>query len=144
MIGIGILIGLLLGMQANLERQAKVDKWLQEQSPRLIRLQYLERTSNKDLQQIKQLESWLMGRNSELEFLRVLQYNLPTGTKITDLTIEDGFIKDVAGITPSVSLLLGKIKIVPELSGLKLKGTITTSPNGELFHLEGTIVNCKL
>lgn len=140
LIGIGILIGLMLGMQANIERQTKVDKWLQEQSPRLIRLQYLERSSNKDLQQIKELESWLTGRNNELEFLRVLQNNLPTGTKITDLTIENDFIKDLAGVTPSVSLLLGKIRTVPELSGLELKGTITTSPNGELFHLEGTIV----
>jgi hypothetical protein len=140
MVGLGIFIGLVLWMQASIERRTKVDAWLQEKAPRLIRLQYLERDSKKAAQQIKELESWLVERDRELEFLRVLLNNIPSGTKVTDLTIENGIIKDLAGITPSVSLLLSKIRTVPELSGLKLKGTITTSSNGEIFHLKGKIV----
>jgi hypothetical protein len=117
-----------------------VDAWLQEKAPRLIRLQYLERDSKKAALQIKELEVWLGERDRELEFLKVLLNNLPPGTKVTDMTIENGIIKDIAGVTPSVSLLLGRIRTVPELSGLKLKGTITTSNVGEIFHLEGKIV----
>lgn len=140
LVGLGIFIGLVLWMQASIERKSKVDQWLQGKAPRLIRLQYLERASKKAALQIKELEVWLGERDRELEFLKVLLNNLPSGTKVTDMTIEDGIIKDIAGVTPSVSLLLGRIRTVPELSGLKLKGTITTSNIGEIFHLEGKIV----
>jgi hypothetical protein len=140
LVGLGIFIGLVFWMQASIERKSKVDAWLQEKAPRLIRLQYLERDSKKAALQIKELEVWLGERDRELEFLKVLLNNLPPGTKVTDMTIENGIIKDIAGVTPSVSLLLGRIRTVPELSGLKLKGTITTSNVGEIFHLEGKIV----
>jgi hypothetical protein len=140
LVGLGIFIGLALWMQASIERKTKVEAWLQEKAPRLVRLQYLERDSKKAALQIKELESWLGERDRELEFLKVLLNNIPAGTKVTDLTIENGIIKDLAGVTPSVSLLLSRIRTVPELSGLKLKGTITTSSNGEIFHLEGKIV----
>lgn len=140
LVGLGILVGLMLWTQASIERRTKVETWLQEKTPRLVRLQYLERDSKKAALQIKELESWLVERDQELEFLNVLLNNIPQGTKITDMTIESGIIKDLAGMTPSVSLLLGRIRTVSELSGLKLKGTITTSSNGEIFHLEGKIV----
>jgi hypothetical protein len=140
LVGLGILVGLLLWMQAGIERKSKVDAWLQDKAPRLIRLKYLERDSAKAAEEIKELESWLKERDRESEFLRILLNNIPPGTKVADLTIENGIIKDLAGVTPSVSLLLGRIRTVPELSGLKLKGTITTSSAGEVFHLEGTIV----
>jgi hypothetical protein len=143
LIGTAILIGLILGLHAGFEKKAKQDAWLQEQASQLINLQSLEHTTKKDLQQIKELESWLSDRDRELEFLLVLQNNLPMGTKITDLIIENGSIKDLAGTTPSVSLLLEKFKQVDDLQDLRLKGTITNGPDGEIFHLEGTIIPGK-
>lgn len=140
LVGVGIIAGLVFGMQAGIERKSKINAWLQEKTPRLIRLQYLERNSKQAAEQIVVLENWLKERNNEIEFLKVLSNHLPPGTKITDLTIENGAVKDLAGVTPSVSLLLSRIRTVPELAGLKLKGTITTSSNGEIFHLEGKIV----
>ena len=143
LIGTGILAGIFFGMQANIEHNTKVDNWLQQQAPRLIKLQYLDRSTSKNIQKINELEDWLVDRNQELEFLRILQANLPVGTKIIDLTIENGLIKDLSGTTPTVSWLLSKLKGVPGLDDLRLKGTITKGPEGEIFHLEGTIGNKK-
>ncbi len=138
-IGAAVLAGLILGLQAGFEKKAKQDAWLAGQASKIINLQNLEQATTKNSEQIKELESWLSDRDRELEFLLVLQNHLPTGTKITDLVIDNGSIKDLAGTTPSVSLLLEKFKQVKELQDLRLKGTITNGPDGEIFHLEGTI-----
>jgi hypothetical protein len=75
-----------------------------------------------------------------LEFLRVFQDNLPAGTVISDITIEEGNVKDISGVTPLVSLMLDRFKQLPGLGQLKLKGAISLSDQGEMFHLEGPII----
>ena len=105
----------------------------------LNNLRLMERQTTQNTNQIKQLQGWLGKQNQELEFLLLLKNNLPDGTQITNLTIENGMVKDLSGVTPSVSLLLNKIKTVPGLQDLKLKGTISSSLQGEIFQLEGAL-----
>ena len=136
---LGVGGGLLLGLQAQIERTAKVNQWLAGQSAVLRQLQRTEANTGQNLQKIKMMESWLAQRGQELEFLLALQAALPEDTRITDILIESGQVKDLAGITPSVSFLLAHIKTVPMLEKMKLKGTINVNENGELFHLEGSI-----
>jgi hypothetical protein len=71
--------------------------------------------------------------------LRALQRCLAKDTLITDLTIEEGRVKNLAGLTPSVSLLLTKLEADanPVLNRLQLKGNIMKTESGyELFQLE--------
>ncbi len=134
-----IISGIVLGMNARLEKENRVRQWLTAKEATLTRLHRIENETKLDLDKINLLEDWLLAQGQELDFLLILQKHLPEGTKITDLIIEDGKIKDLSGVTPSVSLLLNKIKAVPELASLKIKGTITASNEGELFQMEGLI-----
>ncbi|MCL6589768.1 MAG: hypothetical protein K6U80_07435 [Firmicutes bacterium] len=129
--------GIFLFFQANSEREAKTAEWLQAQSRRLNQLKQTQLLTEKYQNKIKNLEAWLSDQDRELEFMLALQNNLPVGTKIIDLMIDDGVIKDITGITPSASLLIARIKGVRGLEGLNPKGTITNSAGGEVFHLEG-------
>ncbi|HEX3046452.1 MAG TPA: hypothetical protein VHY08_16970 [Bacillota bacterium] len=135
--GLLFIAGIFFFIQANLERETKITQWLQVQSPTLKRLQQTKKMTGKNQQKIKTLESWLSDQGQELEFMLALQNNLPVGTKITDLMIDEGIVKDLTGITPSASLLISRIKGVRGLEGLNSKGTITNSAGGEVFHLEG-------
>ena len=139
LMGIILAAGLFLGMQAGLEKQAKINQWLAEQAGLISTLRRTEQITNQNLEQIRTMEAWLAIRGRELEFLLTLLENLPEGTKISDITLEDGVVKDLLGTTPQVSLLLNRIRQVPKLQNLTLKGTITSSTEGELFHLEGPI-----
>lgn len=133
------LSGIFMSLQANAIRGEQTGKWLQGRASLLNSLRLMERETTQNTNQIKELRSWLGKQNRELEFLLLLQNNLPDGTQITDLTIENGLVKDVSGVTPSASLLLNKIKTVPGLENLKLKGTISSSLQGEIFQLEGAL-----
>ncbi|HEX3044530.1 MAG TPA: hypothetical protein VHY08_07230 [Bacillota bacterium] len=143
-ISTGIVVGLFLGgiflsFQAGAIRGEQTGKWLLAKSGLLNNLRLMERQTSQNSKEIRQLRGWLTKQNQELEFLLLLKNNLPDGTLITDLTIENGMVKDLSGITPSVSLLLNKIKTVPGLERLKLKGTISSSLQGEIFQLEGPL-----
>jgi hypothetical protein len=143
-IGIGfvvifVLSGIILAMQANFAKDAQTEGWLQHKSSLLIKLRRTEQQTTRNINQIKYMKDWLGRQNQELEFLLLLKEYLPEGTQITDLTIEDGIVKDLSGITPSASFLLNKIKAIPGLQNLKLKGTISTSLAGEIFQLEGMV-----
>ena len=133
------LSGILLGLQAGAIRAEQTGNWLMGKATLLNNLRLMERQTTQNTNQIKQLQGWLGKQNQELEFLLLLKNNLPDGTQITNLTIENGMVKDLSGVTPSVSLLLNKIKTVPGLQDLKLKGTISSSLQGEIFQLEGAL-----
>ncbi|NLY74814.1 MAG: hypothetical protein GX075_05885 [Firmicutes bacterium] len=136
-----LVCGLILGIQARVIRDQKDSIWLAEQREKATRLRDVEIDANQKAGQLKNLEKWLNRRGLELEFLRVLEANLPERTQITDLIIEDGVVKSLSGSTVSVSILLERLRQTPELSALKLKGTITTDKSGmELFQLEGTFL----
>jgi hypothetical protein len=143
-IGIGfvlafLLSGILLGMQANLTKDGQTNEWLYHKAALLAKLRRSEQQTVHNAMKIKQIDDWLSRQNQELEFLLLLKNNLPDGTQITDLTIEDGIVKDLSGVTPSVSFLLNKMKTISGLQNLKIKGTISTSLEGEIFQLEGTV-----
>jgi hypothetical protein len=134
-----VLGGIMLGLQANAVKNTQVNAWLGHKAALLTKLRRLEQQTVQNKNKIKQINNWLAGQNQELEFLLLLKNNLPDGAQITDLTIENGIIKDLSGLTPSASFLLNKFKKVPGLQNLKLKGTISTSLEGEIFQLEGAI-----
>jgi Tfp pilus assembly protein PilN len=130
--------GLLLVMQAKLVKEDKSVQWLAAQSGKLQELRRVEAESNTYLVKTKEMEKWLDSRGRELEFLLILQEGLPEDTLITDLTMEDGEIRNISGITPSVSLLLNYLQHKPALRYLKLKGNIAVTEQGlERFQLEG-------
>jgi hypothetical protein len=135
----GILVGgLLLALQAKLVKEDKSAQWLAAQSGKLQELRRVEAESQIYLVKIKAMEKWLDSRGRELEFIRVLQEGMPEDTLITDLTIEDGGIRNISGITPSVSMLLSYLQHKPALRHLKLKGNIAVTEQGlERFQLEG-------
>lgn len=141
-IGLGLLF-LLAGFgflcQARRIREDKIRRWLAQKAEILVELRRTKQLSNEREARIRFLESWLAQQGRELEFLRLLDLYLPEGTKITDITIENGVIKDLAGYTPSVSLLLDDFRAVPALRALKLKGAVVIGEKGEQFHLEGPI-----
>lgn len=132
-------VGIVLWLQAGMEREKKTQEWLRQHEKTLTQLKQLEAETKLYREQIGKLEEWLDGRNRELEFLLALDRCLPLGTRVTQFTIEKGYLKDLSGITPSVTVLLQEIRRVPELRGIKQKGTINTTPEGEVFHLDGTI-----
>jgi hypothetical protein len=130
--------GLLMMTQANLVRQEQTTQWLAAQSDKLAGLRRKEVESNVHLAKIKRMESFLDLRGRELEFLLTLQKGLPADTLLTDLVIEGGVIRNISGVTPSVSLLLNSLQRQPALRQLKLKGNITMTDQGmERFQLEG-------
>jgi len=133
------LVGLVMIFQASSIRNQQAEVWLQHQSASLSELRRSEHQIIQNTKQIQQLDLWLAKQNQELEFLLLLQNNLPDGTQITDLTIENGIVKDLSGVTPSVSLLLNRFKTVPGLRNLAVKGTIASIPAGEAFQMEGMI-----
>lgn len=135
-----LLIGLGLGVQAEAVKEAKIEQWLGEQSRCLQQLKLMENQTGAALHRMRSLEGWLQDQDLELKWLGILEDNLPEGTVITDLTIEDDMIKDLAVTAPAASLVLKRMRQVPELEGLKLKGTIMTVNGGESFHLEGPII----
>lgn len=139
-VGILILLGLFLWIDSKNIKNDKYRKWIKEKSQITSGLQQIEAKTREDLGAIQKLEAFLELRGREIEFLKLFHDNLPVGTLITDITIEDGSVKNITGITPSVSLLLSKLQQVPELQGLKLKGAITSEKDGkEQFQLEGMI-----
>ena len=105
----------------------------------MLKLSHAENQTRQKMARLKALKEWQTDNLPELEFLTVLEQTLPEDTIISNLTLEAGVVKDLSGTTPSVSYLLNQLKKVPLLQNLKLKGTITVSPEGELFHLEGLI-----
>ena len=125
--------------QARRIRENKIRRWLAEKAGFLMELRRTQQLSDEREARIRFLESWLAQQGRELEFLRLLDLHLPEGTKITEITIENGVIKDLAGYTPSVSLLLDDFKAVSALRALKLKGAVVIGEKGEEFHLEGPI-----
>ena len=134
-----LLIGLGLKFQAGVEKEVKIGRWLGEQSQYLQRLKRTENQTGVALGRMRNLEAWLEDQGQELAWLRTLQDNLPEGTVVTDLTIEDGVVKELALTAPAASLVLKQLRQVPELAGLMLKGTIMTSNRGEVFHLQGPV-----
>jgi Tfp pilus assembly protein PilN len=133
-----LVAGLMLVMQAKLVKEDKVRQWLASQSGKLQELRRIEAEANNYLVKIKTMEKWLASRGRELEFVLALQEGLPEETLITDLTMENGAIRNIAGTTPSVSLLLSSLQQKPALRYLKLKGNIAVTEQGmEKFQLEG-------
>lgn len=132
--------GLLLMMQAQLIKRQKNNEWLVAQTGKIMELRRVDAESNQYLSKVKEMEKWSDLRGRELEYLMALQEGFPDDTMITDLNFEDGELRSVAGITPSVSLLLSKIQKSSVLRSLKLKGNIAVAENGlERFQLEGMI-----
>jgi hypothetical protein len=134
-----LLLGGWLLAQAKLSERQKQQQWLLRQTDKLIRLQRAEAGARVNLSKIRSLERWSGQKGRELEFLRALQRCLAKDTLITDLTIEEGRVKNLAGLTPSVSLLLTKLEADanPVLNRLQLKGNIMKTESGyELFQLE--------
>jgi hypothetical protein len=135
-----LLVGLLLVMQAKMIRENKDARWLEAQAGKLRDLRRVEAESNTYLVKIKKMEKWLDLRGGELEFLLALQEGLPEDTLISDLTIDNGLIRNLTGTTPSVSLLLNFLQRKPALRHLKLKGNIAVTEQGlERFQLNGAI-----
>jgi hypothetical protein len=125
--------------QAKLSERQKQQQWLLRQTDKLIRLQRAEAGARVNLSKIRSLERLSGQKGRELELLRALQRCLAKDTLITDLTIEEGRVKNLAGLTPSVSLLLTKLEADanPVLNRLQLKGNIMKTESGyELFQLE--------
>lgn len=131
--------GLFLGMQAQYERNHKISAWLNAHAATLAQLRHAKGETSRDLAQVRRLETRRQNKAGELEFLLALEQNLPEGTLISDLTLENGIVKDLSGVTPTVSILLQRTKKTPRLRNLGLKGAITAVAGGELFHLEGPI-----
>lgn len=134
----GILAGgLLLLFQARLVKRDKEARWLAAQSGKIARLRQIEAKTSQYLAKIKTMENWMDSRGRELEFLVALHQGVPEDTIITDLNMEDGQVRNISGITPSVSLLLDRLQKSPALRSLKLKGNIAVTENGlERFQLE--------
>ncbi|TCL54488.1 hypothetical protein EDC14_10635 [Hydrogenispora ethanolica] len=140
--GISLLIlalGLGFGWQASREKRARMNSWLQARLPRIQNIRQAEQRFRRNEAKVRALEKWLAAQGRELDFLLLLQQNLPPESRITDLMIENGVVKELAGSTPSVSRLLEALQRVPALRGLRLKGTITRDADVEWFHLEGII-----
>ena len=143
-IEVGILLclligGVCLGIQANAKQQAKISLWLSSKADRIVELRQTEQETRLKIAQLKEMAAWTDTSGRELQFLIALQQAVPTSTRITDLTFEDGMVKDLSGITPSVSQLMNTISKDDRLQQLRLKGTIAVTPDGEIFHLEGPI-----
>ncbi len=141
---IGVIItlligGVFLGTHSKLEKDQKIQEWLNQKADLLAGIQRTEQRGTRDLEKVRQLEDWLADQGNELEFLRLLQDNLPEGTLITDLTLEDGAVKDISGTTPSVSVMFERLRRISGFESLKLKGTITITDQGEMFHIEGPL-----
>ena len=134
-----LIVGVSLGIQASAKRQAKISLWLNSKADRIVELRRTEQETRQKIAQMKEMAAWMNTSGRELEFLVALEQVLPTSTRITDLTIEDGVVKDLSGITPSVSQLMKTISKDDRLEQLRLKGTIAVTPEGEIFHLEGPI-----
>jgi Tfp pilus assembly PilM family ATPase len=138
--GLLILGGIALMMQARLEREKVKEDWFKAQNGRIMRLRRLETGTQQQLNQLREFEKWSGYCGRELEFLLTLQEGLTEDTVITDLLMEEGALKSLSGITPSVSILMNQLRKSPALRELRLKGNITVTDGGlELFQLEGSI-----
>jgi hypothetical protein len=132
-----LLLGGWLLVQARLLETRTEQQWLAGQQTKLAQLRRIETATRADLEKMAQWEQWTSGKGAELEFMLALQKQLPPGTMITDLTIEDGKVKNLAGTTPLVSMLLIRLAEHPRLRVLELKGNIMTTADGrEGFQLE--------
>jgi Tfp pilus assembly PilM family ATPase len=137
LVGGFLVLGVWLLTQAKLMENRKRQEWIAGQTGKLTQLQQAEERTRKALQKIGRLERWTDGQGRELELLYAWQQQLPEGTLITDLTMEEGKVKNLAGTTPSVSWLLTKLAADPVLKNLQLKGNIMRADNGmESFQLE--------
>jgi hypothetical protein len=132
-----IFLGCWLLMQAQRLKSQTERQWLADQQTKLNQLRRVETLTQAELKKLTKLEQWSSAKAYELEFMLALQKRLPPGTLITDLTIEKGKVKNLAGTTPSVSLLLTELADDPRLKVLELKGNIMTTEDGrEGFQLE--------
>lgn len=131
--------GIILGIHARAEKAQKVSAWLTTHSSVLISLRRAESETNRDRDEVKMLQGWISEENRELEFFKAIQENLPEGTLISDVILEDGAVKELSGTTPAVSLVLNRLKSSPVLNRLQLKGSIEVTPKGETFHLQGPV-----
>jgi cell division protein FtsB len=132
-----LLLGGWLAFRAQLEENQAKRLWLASQQAKLAQLRRIETLTQVNLKKLTELERWSSGKGQELEFLLALQKQLPPKTVITDLTIEAGKVKNLAGTTPLVSLLLTRLANDPRLRMLELKGNIMTTATGrESFQLE--------
>jgi Tfp pilus assembly protein PilN len=132
-----LLLGGWLAVRAQLQENQAKRQWLAGQQAKLAQLRRIEALTQANLNKLTQLEQWSSGKGQELEFLLALQKQLPPRTVITDLAIEDGKVKNLAGTTPLVSLLLTRLADDPRLQVLELRGNITTTATGqEGFQLE--------
>ncbi len=131
-----VLTGFFLIFKGEQIREQKKIKWLQSRKDILQKLQQTMFDTKAKQAKLDKLVTWTSTQGRELQFLNTLIKHLPVGTTISNISMEEGLLKDLAGSTPSVSRLLQKLKRVPELARLKLKGNIIINESGELFHLE--------
>jgi|GEM_PF-772356 len=134
-------LGIALSMWARAIKMSKDARWLAVHADKVRTLNRLTQETNRHFSEIQSLEDWLANRHQELEFLKILQENLPDLTVIQAITIEDGNLKSLSGVTLSVSGLLARFQKNPVLRHLKLKGSITLAEDGrEEFQLEGPLM----
>ena len=69
-----------------------------------------------------------------LDLLVALDEALPSGTRVTRISLSAQHVDNLAGITPSVSAMLQRLKSHPMLARLELRGqAVSKSENGQVM-----------
>lgn len=116
-------------------KQGAVDRaWLAGHEKEVEVLSGLQQESADLLARLQALEGYGGGGGAYLELLLALDGVLPPGTRVTRISLSGRHVDNLAGITPSVSAMLQRLKTHPLLARLELRGqAVSKTENGQIM-----------
>jgi hypothetical protein len=104
-------------------KKAEADRiWLAANKDRFEELAALREESAVFMGRLKTLGEYGQGSAAYLDFLLALNEALPAGTRLTRISVTDRRVEFIEGTTPSVSILMRRLKADPALARLNLRG----------------------
>lgn len=118
--------GLQLLSAASTRRLSVVSAWLAARQDRIESLRDKRAEINAMRDRLALLTSYGSRTRSYLDLVSALTRALPPGTRLTRLAVRDGQVEAAEGTTPSVSLLLERLRTEEILNRLRLRGQAAT------------------
>lgn len=117
--------------------------WLSANAGRIAALERLQAETASQARSFAHLDGYGKESAAYLDFLLALDQALPAETIVTRLSLAGGRVQTLEGYTPSVSVLLRRLKADPSLARMNLRGQAVARTVGgrtmEVFALAGPI-----
>lgn len=118
--------GLRLLTAASTRRIGAAAAWLATRQERIASLRDKRAEINAMRDRLALLTNYGSRTRSYLDLISALTRALPPGTRLTRLAVRDGQVEAAEGTTPSVSLLLERLRTEEILNRLRLRGQAAT------------------